>query len=160
MSAPGLLLLRNTPQELLDTENTVTVLAFLGQARYLDGCSQDDDERFEHGRQLVLEWLEASLDFDPRNPPPEIQPGQLLYECAEVLYFLYSLEPLRNTCPDEERAGRVVCGYMRVLSWTERRILRASGIGEARTHKTPGEKADERAQIRSAMEERSASPIN
>jgi hypothetical protein len=83
----------------------------------------------------------------------------LLYECAEVLYFIHCLEPL-STDRDNARAGRALCGYMQVLSWTEQRILRASGIGDDRPHKTDVEKSREREAVNQALEEREGASVN
>ena len=161
MSTDTTTLPRNTVDDLGDSDTIPNVLAFLAQARFLDGAAHEDDDRFEHGRQLILEWLEASCDYNPEAPGqlPEVALKTLLYECAEVLYFIHCLEPLA-TDPDDDRAGRALCGYMRVLSWTEQRVMRASGIGDDRPHKTDVEKSREREAVNQALEERRAASVN
>jgi hypothetical protein len=152
---------RNTVDDLADSDTMPKVLAFLGRSRTLEGCSFESDDRFEHGRQLILEWLEASCDYNPESSErlPEVPMKMLLYECAEALYFIHCLEPLAGDRHDE-RIGRTLCGYMQVLSWTEKRILRASSIGQDRPHKTDVEKANEREAVNQALDERRAASVN
>jgi hypothetical protein len=153
---------RNTVDDLADSDTIPQVLAFLAQARFFEGVSYENDDRVEHGRQLILEWLEASCDYDPEAPEEELSEvpmKTLLYECAEVIYFLHCLQPFSNDVNDV-RAGRAQCGYMQVMLWTERRIMRASGIGDDRPHKTDIEKRREREEVTEALEELRRASVN
>jgi len=117
MSATSSPQLAYAPDELLKPNDIATVLAFLAYARPLVGTSYDDDERFEHGRELLLLWLETSSAGQSTSKPATVSHRYLIYECAEVLYFLRNLEPLlSNTAIGDERRDTVDMGRFRVPS--------------------------------------------
>src|SRR5438132_1638502 len=92
---------RFTTDELLEAEDQADVLTFLARARPLDGVMYDGDERLEHGRSVILRWLAASsLELVGPTPESEVQwtpQTELVYECAEVLYFVRNLDPPQST---------------------------------------------------------------
>jgi hypothetical protein len=145
--------------ELLNVDDVATVLAFLALSRPLEGTSYDEDERFEHGRELLLRWLEASsVGADGAPASSTISQRDLLYECAQVLYFLQNLEPWSSGLEDDRR-DKAEMGRFRVLEWLERRLLRASGYSASRPHATTAEKIEAVYEARDAIEERSQGGI-
>ncbi len=130
---------RYAPTELLAGEDLASALTFMAQARPLRGTSYDNDERFEHGRSVILRWLACCAEGESAEQTP---PADLLYECAEVLYFLGNLEP-RHVKDYGDESDTAQSGGCRVLEWIERRLLRVSGYDEKRPHQTAGEKLDE-----------------
>jgi hypothetical protein len=169
---------RHTCQELLlEPEDLSTALRFMAQARPERGTSYDGNERFEHGRSVILRWLAESAYGSPAGydtteeadreglteeelAAAQISQADLLYECAEVLYFLANLEPQRvkDYCDESDVAHSGGC---RVLEWIERRLLRVSGYDdEKRPHKTTGERAAEAEAVRDAEAERDSATVN
>jgi hypothetical protein len=127
---------RNTAEELIHAEDQADVLTFLAHTQPLEGCSFDDDERFHHGRNVILRWLAAcSLELAGPTPKSEetalqMPQTELVYECAEVLHFLCNLDRLQPKAePVEvaEECDHALAGQHRILGWVEARLLRAAG---------------------------------
>ena len=68
---------RYAPTELLAGEDLASALTFMAQARPLRGTSYDNDERFEHGRSVILRWLACCAEGENAERTP---PAELLYE--------------------------------------------------------------------------------
>jgi len=151
---------RFTRDELLEAEDQADVLTFLARARPLEGCSYDDDERLEHGRSVILRWLAAcSLELagpTPKGDVMQMPQTELVYECAEALYFLRNLDPLQPKGTDDaEDCDHADSGRHRILGWIEARLLRAAGYDdESRPHKSACERLEEANATARAIEER------
>jgi hypothetical protein len=125
---------RDVAGELLSADGRLVddmgfVRDFLCDARPMDGCDVDDDDRFLLGRDLLAAWLERSLRGREGHAPELVTREQLLFECAAVLHYLDGLEPVhRKPETSDERADCASCGCSLVHRWIENKLIRISRL--------------------------------